>query len=315
MGKQTNLEKSSITCKHCGKAFHSYIGLSKHLKRQNISSEVYYDTYIKTPSEGMCKMCGKPTRFNGISHGYSTYCSAKCSNADPVVKKKMANSARNTYLEKYGVENISQLEEIKEKKEQTFKERYGVRNVLQFPNVIKKSHSKEVVEAQKETRRKTLLEKYGVENTFQIRDSVLKIYGKNKSEPEKQFEEYLSKHNIEYIPQYKSESYPYFCDFYLPKFDTYIELNLHWVHGNHPFNCDDVKDVTKADKWLNSSSEFSNRAYYIWTVRDVEKYNSAIKNGLRYVCVYDLEDFLSQSFNTAIFLNITVEEFNKILER
>lgn len=98
MGKQTNLEKSSITCKHCGKTFHSYIGLSKHLKRQNISNEVYYDTYIKTPSEGMCKMCGKPTRFNGISHGYSTYCSAKCSNADPVVKKKMANSARNTYL-------------------------------------------------------------------------------------------------------------------------------------------------------------------------------------------------------------------------
>lgn len=144
MGKQTNLEKSSITCKHCGKSFHSYIGLSKHLKRQNISSEVYYDTYTKTPSEGMCKMCGKPTRFNGISHEYSTYCSAK---------------------------------------------------------------------------------------------------------------------------------------------------------------------------WLNSSSEFSNRAYYIWTVRDVEKYNSAIKNGLRYVCIYDLEDFLSQSFNTAIFLNITVEKFKKFLER
>lgn len=142
MGKQTNLEKSSITCKHCGKTFHSYIGLSKHLKRQNISSEVYYDTYIKTPSEGMCKMCGK-----------------------------------------------------------------------------------------------------------------------------------------------------------------------------HPFNCNDEKDVTKANKWLNSDSEFSNRAYYIWTVRDVEKYNTAIQNSVRYVCIYDLDDFLSKSYNSTVFLNITVKEFKKILER
>ena len=249
--------------------------------------------YIKKSGEGVCKMCGNPTRFNSISRGYSTYCSNKCINDDPVVKQKMADSARNTFLEKYGVENISQLDEIKKKKEHTFQKKYGVSNVFQLPEVIEKSHTKEVVDAQKETRKKSLMEKYGVENTFQIRDSVLKIYGKTKSESEKLFEKYLSDRKIEYIPQYKSELYPYFCDFYFPKTATYIELNLHWTHGEHPFDCNNAKDVAKADKWLNSDSEFNNKAYYIWTIRDVEKYNTAIQNNLNYIRVYDLDEFLN----------------------
>ena len=292
MEKQKNSEESLIVCKCCGRTFNSYTGLWAHLRKNNLSTKQYYDTYIKKYGEGICKMCGKPTRFNSIPRGYSTYCSNKCINDDPVVKKKMADSARNTFLEKYGVENISQLDEIKEKKEHTFKERYGVSSVFQLPEVIEKSHTKEVVDVQKETRKKSLMEKYGVENTFQIRDSVLKIYNKTKSESEKLFEKYLSDHNIEYIPQYKSELYPYFCDFYFPKIDTYVELNLHWTHGEHPFDCNNAKDVAKADKWLNSDSEFNNKAYYIWTIRDVEKYNTAIKNNLNYIKVYDLDEFL-----------------------
>lgn len=309
------LKDSLIKCKICGKTYLSYACFGHHLKTHQLSSKEYFDKYLKGVNEGICVNCEKPTKFVCISIGYSKHCSVKCANNDPKVRQKITNSTRATLLDKYGVENVSQLEEVKEKKKQVFQDRYGVDNVFQLPNVIANSHSKEVVEAQKETRRKTLLEKYGVENTFQIRDSMLKIYGKNKSEPEKQFEEYLTEHDIEYIPQYKSELYPYFCDFYLPTIDTYVELNLHWVHGKHPFNCNDVKDTTKADKWLNSNSEFSNRAYYIWTVRDVEKYNSALKNGLRYICVYDLDDFFSKEFNTTIFLNINVKEFKKFLER
>ena len=280
-------------CKDCGRVFHSYSTLGRHLNRNNISAKQYYDRYIKKSDEGICKMCGKPTRFNSITRGYSTYCSNKCINSDPEVKKKMADSARNTFLERYGVENISQLEEVKKKKEHTFQKKYGVSNVFQLPEVIEKSHTKEVVDVQKETRKKSLMEKYGVENTFQLRDSVLKIYDKTKSESEKLFEKYLSDHNIEYIPQYKSELYPYFCDFYFPKIDTYVELNLHWTHGEHPFDCNNANDVAKADKWLNSDSEFNNKAYYIWTIRDVEKYNTAKKNNLNYIRVYDLDEFLN----------------------
>ena len=212
---------------------------------------------MRCADDGVCINCGKPTKFVCISIGYSKHCSIKCANNNPDVRKKITESTKSTLLEKYGVENISQLDEIKAKKEET------------------------------------MLCKYGVRNTFQLRESVLKIYNKTKSEAEKLFESYLSEHNIEYIPQYKSELYPYFCDFYLPKIDTYIELNLHWTHGEHPFDCNNAKDVAKADKWLNSDSEFSNKAYYIWTIRDVEKYNTAIKNNLNYIRVYNLEEFLN----------------------
>lgn len=276
------------------------MALGCHLSRNNISTKHYYDTYIKKPGEGVCKMCGNPTRFNSITRGYSTYCSNKCINDDPVVKQKMADSARNTFMERYGVENISQLDEIKKKKEHTFQRNYGVSSVFQLPEVIEKSHSKKVVDSQKETRKKSLLEKYGVENTFQLRESVLKIYNKTKSDAEKLFEKYLSDHNIEYIPQYKSDLYPYFCDFYIPKIDTYIELNLHWTHGEHPFDCNNEADVAKADKWLNSDSEFSNKAYYIWTIRDVEKYNTAMKNNLNYIRVYNLDEFLDSEEMTVL---------------
>lgn len=282
-----------IKCEICGKLFPSYNHFSGHLRRHGICSRDYYDAFLKQPTEGLCKICGKPTKYNAISTGYSTYCSSKCSNADPEVRKKITTSTKETLLERCGVENVSQIPEVKTKKEKTMLCKYGVRNTFQLPTVREKIRSKEIVETQKETRKKSLLKKYGVENTFQLRDSVLKIYDKTKSESEKLFEEYLSEHGIEYIPQYKSELYPYFCDFYIPKIDTYIELNLHWTHGEHPFDCNNAKDVTKADKWLNSDSEFSNKAYYIWTIRDVEKYNTAMKNNLNYIRVYNLEEFLN----------------------
>ena len=142
MEKQKNLEESLIVCKCCGRTFNSYAGLGIHLRKNNITTKQYYDTHIKKFGEGICKMCGNPTRFNSIPRGYSRYCSNKCINNDPAVKKKMADSARNTFLEKYGVENISQLDEIKKKKEHTFQKKYGVSNVFQLPEVIEKSHTK-----------------------------------------------------------------------------------------------------------------------------------------------------------------------------
>ena len=166
---------------------------------------------MKCADDGVCINCGKPTKFVCISIGYSKHCSVRCSNNNPDVRKKITESTKSTLLEKYGAENISQLDEVKKKKEQTFQKKYGVTNVFQLPEVVEKSHTKEVVDSQKETRKKSLLEKYGVENTFQLRESVLKIYNKTKSDAEKLFEKYLSDHNIEYIPQYKSDLYPYSC--------------------------------------------------------------------------------------------------------
>lgn len=78
---------------------------------------------------------------------------------------------RRTTLEKYGVENVSQLKEIKEKKEQTCLEHFGVENPAQSKEVYDKI-------------RQTCLEVYGVESSNstlekkeKIKNTVLQRYG------------------------------------------------------------------------------------------------------------------------------------------
>ena len=42
----------------------------------------------------------------------------------------------------------------------------------------------------------------------------------------------IIKGNEDIIRQYKSDLYPFACDFYIPSLDLYIECNYHWTHGN-----------------------------------------------------------------------------------
>ena len=64
---------------------------------------------------GKCSVCGKPTKFINKTVGYSNYCSCKCANSDPQKIKKQ----QSTTLQRYGVLNISQNEQIKKKKVDT----------------------------------------------------------------------------------------------------------------------------------------------------------------------------------------------------
>jgi hypothetical protein len=78
---------------------------------------------------------------------------------------------KQTCLEKYGVENPSQLQEVKDKSKQTCMERYGVAYSLQSQEVKNKS-------------KQTCLDRYGVEHPLQlqevrdkIKQSCINIYG------------------------------------------------------------------------------------------------------------------------------------------
>lgn len=71
----------SYECKICNAWFNDHISFSNHIKKvHGISVQAYYDTYLKRENEGICKQCGKPTKYYGLGKGYSTYCSSKCSN-------------------------------------------------------------------------------------------------------------------------------------------------------------------------------------------------------------------------------------------
>jgi hypothetical protein len=100
----------------------------------------------------LCK-CGNKTTFNkNWLDGYRKYCSPKCAQSDNLTKEKR----KNTVIEKYGVDNIAKLDDIKMRQESTNLERYGKKSSFQNDEVKKKWKDNVMV-------------KFGVEHIFQLK--------------------------------------------------------------------------------------------------------------------------------------------------
>lgn len=153
----------SIKCEICGKEFKSCGGnLSKHLRTHGITSKEYYDKYLD-PSPHVCSCCGVETKFLSMTKGYAKIC-PKCSRVEAVKK------TRERWLEEYGVENVFQLDSIKEKSRQTRIERYG-NATFSNPDKMKKTKELRYGDAgytNKEKATKTFRERYGADNYLQV---------------------------------------------------------------------------------------------------------------------------------------------------
>lgn len=114
---------------------------------------------------------------------YRTYCSKNCANKN----KQRLNNVKKTNLERYGVENVFQSNDIKTQSKKTNLERYGVENPSQS-STIKKKKKKASQEKYgtdcvlqspqiKEKIKQTNLERYGVSHTSQ-KDIPTDIYDK-----------------------------------------------------------------------------------------------------------------------------------------
>lgn len=89
------------------------------------------DSHVKIKVS--CDICGKvvtPTyqAYNSKIEKYGDYVCRHCENAHQ----------KKTVMEKYGVDNISQIDSVKQKKVLVSFERYGTENVAQSSDVIKK---------------------------------------------------------------------------------------------------------------------------------------------------------------------------------
>lgn len=73
------MQIEEFTCKICScDKPNSIRGLLNHIRTHGITSKEYYDTYHKKPGEGLCKICGKGTKYK--SGVYGKYCSPTCTN-------------------------------------------------------------------------------------------------------------------------------------------------------------------------------------------------------------------------------------------
>lgn len=224
--------------------------------------------------------------------------------------------SEQTCLDKYGVKNPYQAEEIKMKSTQTKIERYSNPNYnnrekaaqtcLDKFGFTSAAKSQEI----KDKTAKTNNEKYGVSSILKLKSTIEKSHTseaqhkrniaiRNKilndnyrNNYEELFMTLIKKHNMTVIPEYDSDVYPFSCDFYLPDKDCYIEINIHWSHGKHWFNSS-IDDDNKIKKlWLSKNNHYYNRAVNIWTQSDVEKRNTAKENNLNYVVLWSKQDII-----------------------
>ena len=121
--------------------------LYNHIK-DSLGEKISEKVYLLENERGSCKMCAGKVKFLSISRGYREYCSKKCSNNDKnLIKKKLKNYKKNN-LEKYGVDNPSKLDSVKEKLSKS-------KSKLDYKKINKKF-------------KESFIEKYGVDNPSKI---------------------------------------------------------------------------------------------------------------------------------------------------
>lgn len=90
-------------------------------------SEVIYRIRCGLNSHPICPVCGNLVKFVDKTCGYKVYCSQECKNSDK--GKQLFNiKVKHTCIDKYGVENVFQSGEVKEKCKYTCLQRYGYNN-------------------------------------------------------------------------------------------------------------------------------------------------------------------------------------------
>lgn len=227
-----------------------------------------------------------------------------------IVKRKV----RATNLKRFGVESPSQLPEVQKKIKATNLKRYGTEYGMQNKDVLAKMREAHVRKYGgignqspiiREKIQKTCLERYGVVSTLltdrakkqanspEAIQKKIKTMKKNNtfntSKPEKNLETKLRKLFPDLKTQYKSDVYPFACDLYIPSLDLYIEYNGTWTHGGHFFDKNNPEDLKVLELWKSKNTKYYNNAVYNWSVRDILKLETAIKNNLNYIAWFNEE--------------------------
>ena len=200
-----------FVCKICGKEL-SIKGMGTHLKlKHQMEVKDYYDQYLKQEGEGICIGCGNPTNFRNIRLGYAKTCCSNCLNKSEWHR----NSVKNTFQEKYGVDNASQVNEFQEKKKQTNRKKFGTDWNLcnkewrkeNIDPIIKEKYGVDNVSQSDEIKEKkevTLLKNYGVTRTMysdELKEKFMKtLFEKKKSNVEKFIQNYKDRFDFDEDP-------------------------------------------------------------------------------------------------------------------
>lgn len=210
----------SIRPKNLAKNYPSeYQDILNYMQQNNLQtlpfSEVLFMYFHKYNEQPKCKHCKKNIlKFESYNAGYiTTYCSHLCMSHDP----ELNLTKEETRLKKYGVRQIGQSKEIKDKIAKTNIKKYGVDNVFK-----RKDYQNKVTE--------TIMKKYGVKTILQLPENKLKAKESIKNNPPKR--------NYEKVRQIFKEKY------------DKVDL-INYIGKNIEFYCDcEKKQVCCLDRGL-----------------------------------------------------------------
>jgi hypothetical protein len=136
MGNFKKIKDNLYICEECGKICGNKLrGLSRHITNQhkNLSKKEYYDKWVKDYNEGQCKICGKESIFRNLQYAYNVGCCKKH------IIEYNQQQIKKAVKEKYGVDNVFMLKEVKEKIISTNLKLYGVEHNHQDFKILEKS--------------------------------------------------------------------------------------------------------------------------------------------------------------------------------
>jgi hypothetical protein len=181
------------TCEICKETFNNLKDLSTHLNfTHTISSKDYYNKHLINLDEGKCSVCSGETTYRGLGVGYLKTCSLECRSNSKDYRRKQSESKKGkvqskqqiekrvkntnqklkeanrkkTMLDKYGVDNPSKLEDIKEIVSKKNKGRKLPKTDEWQNNIIKAKRNNGTLKHTDETKNKirNTLNKYYSEN-------------------------------------------------------------------------------------------------------------------------------------------------------
>lgn len=218
----------------------------------------------------------------------------------PFISEEVRNKSKQTMLKRYGKDNAMKVKKFCDKSRETRRKIYG----SEFANSEKAKltlQSKYGVSYFSQSEKfKKLWPKNGGDENFNniIREKEYRTKKKNNSfptsKPEKRILCYLIEifGSADILTQYKSERYPFKCDFYIKSKDLFIEYQGSWTHGDHPFNPNNKQDLKtlsilkeKSNKNLikNGSTGYYDNAIYVWTELDPKKRKFAKQHNLNWI--------------------------------
>ena len=268
------------------------------LKTQYFSAhstkEMIYMFFNGIDERPKCRLCGNDVKFHGHKKGFGLYCCPKCAQKDSSVRVKHVNTmkqkygddyikkiiekgndtklkrygdrnynnpakAKETCLERYGVDNVMKFSEFQDKSKETCLQRYGTIYYCQSDDY------KEQLSMIQDKTKETCLERYGCMWNC-MREEAHNSHNVD-SGPNKYIKGLLDKYNIEYTVEYPIEKFVF--DFKAG--NTLIEVNPYATHnvnwspfGNVKINKDYHMSKTDIGK------KYGFRVINIWDWDDAE---------------------------------------------